>query len=345
MKAMLFRTQDDRARLELAEISVSEPGPGEVLVRVAFCGANRLDLLVRSGYTPVKLALPHIPGSEVSGTVAALGPGVSGLEPDQRVVVHPYLSCGRCEQCLAGEETTCRTGDILGLMSQGGFAEYVVVPSRHVLPVPAGVTLARAAAVTLAALTAYHMLVTKARLTAGETVVVLAAGSGVGSAAVQLARLMGARVIATAGSDAKLERARALGAHATVNYTTEDQVAAVRRLTGRRGADVVFEHVGAATWDASMACLARNGRLVTCGSFTGNMAAVNLWTTFAKQLQIIGAYGGTRSELTRVLDLVAAGDFQPVIDRVIPLAEAEVALQALESRAQFGKILIEVAGE
>lgn len=345
MRAMILEAQGPDSPLRAADMPQPAAGTGQVLVRVGFCGVNRLDLLVRSAYAPVRIPLPHIPGSEVSGTIAAVGPGVAGLTPGDRVVVHPYLSCGQCEPCLAGEETTCIRGDILGLMSQGGYAEYVAVPARHVLKVPAEVSLADAAAVALSTLTAFHMLVTRARLRPGETVLVVAAGSGVGSAAVQIAHLAGARVIAAAGSDAKLARAVALGADDTVNYQQEDMAGAVRRLTGKRGADVVFEHVGAATWQSSLASLARNGRVVTCGSFTGNQGAVDLWVLFAKQLQVIGSYGGTRGELGQVMSLLAQGRLKAVVDRVVPLAEAAGAWEALADRSQFGKILVEVAGE
>ena len=339
MKALRFHEHGGPEVLRLEEVPDPRPGDGEVVVRVRACGANRLDLWVRQGSVPVKVPLPHISGSEVAGEVAALGPGVRGASEGQRVAVHPYLFDGTCEYCLAGEESTCLRSDILGLISDGGFAELVKVPASALVPIRDGLGFEQAAALTLAAMTAWHML-DRARIEPGETVLVLAAGSGVGSAAVQIARLRGARVIATASSDAKLERARELGAHELVNYAREDLREAVRRLTNRRGVDVVVEHVGQATWPASVASLARNGRLVTCGATTGSDAHFDLWSFFAKQISFIGCYGGRRDDLRSVLSVAAAGDLRPVIDRVLPLDKVGEAQAALEAREQFGKIII-----
>ena len=339
MKALRFHEHGGPEVLRLEEVPDPQPGDGEVVVRVRACGANRLDLWVRAGTLPVKVPLPHISGSEVAGEVAALGPGVRGVSEGQRVAVHPYLFDGTCEYCLAGEESTCLRGDILGLVSDGGFAELVKVPANSLVPIPDGLGFEQAAALTLAAMTAWHML-DRARIEPGETVLVLAAGSGVGSAAIQIARLRGARVIATASSDEKLERARELGAHELVNYAREDLREAVRRLTNRRGVDVVVEHVGQATWPASVASLARNGRLVTCGATTGSDARFDLWSFFAKQISFIGCYGGRREDLRSILAVAAAGDIQPVIDRVLPLERVGEAQAALEAREQFGKIII-----
>jgi NADPH:quinone reductase-like Zn-dependent oxidoreductase len=240
---------------------------------------------------------------------------------------------------LAGEETTCLRGDILGMVSQGGYAEYVAVPANSLVPLPDAVSYTDAAAVGLAALTAYHMLL-RARVRAGEDVLVLAAGSGVGSAAVQLAKLVGARVIAAAGSDEKVARARELGADEGINYDREDLREAVRRITNRRGVDVVVEHVGQATFAASVASLARNGRLVTCGATTGSEAQFDLWSFFAKQLQFIGGYGGTRGELARLLALTARGQYRPVVDRTYGLDGVAEAQETLAARRQFGKLVV-----
>jgi NADPH:quinone reductase-like Zn-dependent oxidoreductase len=339
MKAVRFEQHGGPEVLRLEQVAEPTAGPGEVLVRVRACGVNRLDLFVREGSVPVKVPLPHISGSEVAGELAAIGPGVQALAEGQRVAVFPYLHCGACEYCLAGEPSTCLRSDILGLISDGGYAELVKVPANAVQPLPDGLGFEQAAALSLAAMTAWHML-ERARLAAGETALVLAAGSGVGSAAIQIARLRGARVIATATSDAKLERARELGAQEVVNTEQEDLREAVRRLSGRRGVDVVVEHVGQATWPASVASLARNGRLVTCGATTGSQVSFDLWPMFAKQISFIGCYGGTPNDLRQVLQAAARGDLQPVIDRTLPLEQLAEAQQALAAREQFGKIVI-----
>ena len=339
MKALRFHEFGGAEVQRVENAPDPTPGPGEVLVRVRACGVNRLDLFVRAGQVPVKVPLPHISGSEVAGEVAAVGPGVQGVVEGARVVVAPYLFDGSCEYCLAGEETTCLRSDILGLLSDGGYAELVKVPARSLVPIPEPLDFVQAAALTLAAPTAWHMLA-RAGLGPGETVLVLAAGSGVGSAAVQIARLRGARVIATASSDAKLNQARQLGAHEAVNYATDDLREAVRRLTGRRGVDVVVEHVGQATWPTSVACLARNGRLVTCGATTGSEVSFDLWPMFAKQIAFIGCYGGARDDVRRVLDVASRGELRPVVNDVLPLERVAEAHARLEARENFGKYVI-----
>lgn len=339
MKAARFHAFGGPEVQRIEEAPDPVPGDGEALVRVRACGVNRLDLFVREGRVPVRVPLPHISGSEVAGEVVALGPGVRGVAVGQHVAIHPYLHDGVCEFCLAGEESTCLRGDILGLVSDGGFAELVKAPASALLPLPDGLDFVQAAALTLAAVTAWHML-DRAGVRPGETVLVHAAGSGVGSAAVQIAKLRGARVIATASSRAKLERARALGADDLIDSSAESIREAVRRLTGKRGVDVVVEHVGQATWTDSVASLARNGRLVTCGATTGSDVSFDLWPMFAKQIAFIGCYGGRRDDLRRVLLAAARGALRPVIDRVLPLERLSEAHAALAAREQFGKIII-----
>ncbi|HEX2173693.1 MAG TPA: zinc-binding dehydrogenase [Dehalococcoidia bacterium] len=342
MRAIVFEMQGGIETLAVQDVPIPEIGPTEVLVRVRACGLNHLDLMMRSGTLPGKVATPHIAGSEVAGDIERVGEAVSSVRAGLAVVIAPYLFCGQCEFCLAGEETLCLRGDILGLNSRGGYAEYVAAPAESVLPIPEGVSHVEAAAVTLAALSAWHMLITRARIRAGETVLVLAGGSGVGSAAIQIAKLAGCRVIATASTEDKLDKARQLGADEVINYAGGEFLPEVRRLTGKRGVDVVVEHVGAATWDQSVNALARNGRLVTCGATTGRQAAINIWNVFAKQQTLIGSYGGTRAELRHVLDLVARGALKPVIHSTLPLEEAGRAQRILEDRAQFGKVLLTV---
>lgn len=342
MKAVTFHDYGPADVLRYEDVAEPRLRAGEVLIRVRACGVNRVDLLVRAGETPVKPPLPHIGGSEVAGEIVEMGPGASGYAPGQRAVIAPYLSDDRCEFCLAGQETTCIRGDLLGLVSDGGYAEYVRAPVTHVLPIPEAVGYAEAAAVTLSAPTAWHMLVDKARVQPGETVLVLSAGSGVGSAAVQIARMAGARVIATVGSEEKRAQALELGADDVLNYNeVGDFSPHVRRLTGKRGVDVVVEHVGADTWGQSLRSLARNGRLVTCGATSGGAGSVDIWTLFAKQIQVLGSYGGTRADLRQVLAAVHRGDLRPVIHERMPLRHARRAHELMERRAQFGKLILE----
>jgi NADPH:quinone reductase-like Zn-dependent oxidoreductase len=346
MKAMLFHALGGPEVLRLEEVPTPQPKDGEALVRVRACGVNRLDILVREGISPTppaRVTLPHISGSEVAGEIVAFadhGDNVHALHIGQRVVIAPYLCCGGCRLCLRGEEGVCPAGDILGLFSNGGFANYVVAPVASLVPIPDGIGFEAAAAVTLATLTAWHMLVTRGKVQPGEEVLVMAAGSGVGSAAIQIAHLCGARVIATAGSDAKLERAYTLGADATVNYSSGSYANEVRRLTGGRGVDVVVEHIGSPSWTESMNCLAVNGRVLTCGAMAGKEGQVNIWDIFNREYAIIGSTGGSREELRQVLQMVQWGRLQPVIHAVYPLAELVQAQEVLSTRSVFGKVLV-----
>jgi NADPH:quinone reductase-like Zn-dependent oxidoreductase len=339
MKAVVFERHGGPEELEYREVPPPEIGPDEVLVRVRACGVNHLDLFARSGRLPHSISLPHTLGSEVAGEVAQ-GGILAPFKPGDRVVVSPHLMCGACEYCLSGEETLCLRGDVLGRRSNGGYAEYVAVHTRQILAIPEGVSYDAAAAVTLSTLTAWHMLVTRARIRPGEDVLVLAAGSGVGSGAVQIAKQGGCRVIATASTDEKLAKAQDLGADFLINYSNTDFRAEVRRLTDKRGVDVVVEHVGEVTWEQSVGSLARNGRLVTTGATTGARGAINIDRLFGAQLSVIGSWGGTRAELRKVLKMVAEKRIQPVIHAVYPLSEAAQAHRVMEDRAQFGKLLL-----
>jgi NADPH:quinone reductase-like Zn-dependent oxidoreductase len=339
MKAAVFHETGGLDVLRIEDVPVPTPGALDVVVKVHACGLNRVDIYSRSGRTRVS-PMPHISGSEIAGEIAALGEAVTGLSVGQTVAVAPYLFCGQCEFCRAGEEVLCLKGDIIGLGSQGGFAEYVRVPASSIVPLPTNLDAVSAAAVTLSTITAWHMLTTRAPLQPGQDVLVHAAGSGVGSAAIQIARLYGARVIATAGSDEKLEQARKLGADEVINYRREDFLQEVRRITGKRGVDVVVEHVGEESWEKSVACLARKGRLVTCGATTGNTGQTNLWVLFAKEISLIGSYGGTRQDLAEVLKLVSRGQLRPVIHGTYPLSQIAEALRLMEQREQFGKLII-----
>jgi NADPH:quinone reductase-like Zn-dependent oxidoreductase len=341
MKAVRFHRHGGPDVLRYEEAPDPDLQPGEVLVRVRACALNHLDLWERRGLERVPIPMPHISGSDVSGEVVASA--ASGVDTGSRVMLQPGLSCGRCEMCLAGRDNECARYEVLGYRNHpGGYAELVKVPVQNLVTLPEHVGFVEAAAFPLTFLTAWHMLVTRARLERGEDVLVLAAGSGVGQAAVQIAVLQGARVLATVGSGAKMERARALGASEVIDHYRQDVVAEVQRLTNRRGVDVVIEHVGQATWPGSVRSLARGGRLVTCGATTGSDGAVNLQALFAKQLSILGSYMGTKKELLRAARLFFAGQLRPAVDRTYPLADAAAAQQRLEASGQFGKIVLEV---
>lgn len=319
-----------------------EPGCGEVLVQVKACALNHLDLWVRRGIPGISIPMPHIPGSDIAGVVAATGADVAGVEVGESVMLSPGVSCGSCAACLSGRDNLCRRYSMFGYQRPGGYAEYVCAPVENVVAKPPSFDFARAAAFPLTFLTAWHMLVGRAELVAGESVLVLAGGSGVGSAAIQIGRLLGATVIATAGSDEKLAKAGKLGAEHLINHNREDFSARVKQLTGKRGVDVVFEHVGSATWERSVLSLANNGRLVTCGATTGYDARLDLRHLFARHLTIYGSYMGGKGELLEVLRFAERGLLEPVVDRVLPLEDAAGAHRLLEQRSQFGKIVLEI---
>lgn len=282
--------------------------------------------------------LPMIGGSDVSGEV--IDPGPSGLKAGTRVMLQPGVSCGRCAACVSGRDNDCPTYAVLGTRDPGGCAEMVAVPAANLIPIPDHVGFVDAAAFPLTFLTAWHMLMAKARLQAGESVLVLAAGSGVGQAAIQVAKLHNARVFATAGSDEKAARGKALGAEVVINHHTEDLPARIRALTSGRGVDVVVEHVGQATWDRSVKCLAPGGRLVTCGATTGYDAKVDLRFLFVRQLALLGSFMGWKSELLQAAPFFFSGRLTPVIDKTFQLQDAAAAHARLEKGEQFGKIVL-----
>jgi len=307
-------------------------------VRVRACALNRLDIFQRNGLERVKVPLPHISGADVAGEV--VDGGSSGLPAGARVMLQPGLSCGRCAPCLAGHDNRCAAYDVLGYQSAGGYAELIAVPATSLIPIPDHIDFVTAAAFPLTFLTAWHMLVTHAGLRDGDTVLVVGAGSGVGQAAIQIAKHFGARVIATAGGETKLARAKGIGADEVIDHYTQKIAAEVKRLTAGRGADIVVEHVGVATFDASMRSLARGGRLVTCGATTGHDASLDLRHLFARQLSLIGTYMGEKRELLRAAELFFAGVLKPVVDRTFPLAEAADAQRYLVGPDHFGKVVL-----
>ncbi len=310
----------------------------EALIRVRACALNHVDLWIRKGLPGVPL--PQILGADIAGEVARAGGSCRNAREGARVVLAPGVSCRVCPKCVAGRDNECPNYTLFGYKVPGGYAEYVAAPDYAVIPIPGDLSFEEAAAVPLVFLTAWHMLLTRARLQAGEDVLVIAASSGVGSAAVQIAKLFHCRVIATAGNDAKLEAARRLGADHVIDHYRQDIAAEVKRITERRGADVVFEHVGAATWDASVASLAPAGRLVTCGATTGYDVKIDLRFLFSKRQSILGSYMGTLGELHEVLKFVFRKELKAVVDRVFPLSQIREAHERLENKEQFGKIVV-----
>jgi NADPH:quinone reductase-like Zn-dependent oxidoreductase len=341
MRAVRFHAHGGPEVLQVDEIDSPEPGEGEVVLRMEACGLNRVDILSREGQTPAAIPFPHISGTEVAGEIIAIGPRVSGWELGQRVVVNPALSCGRCAPCREGHDNRCREGRIFGVQTPGGYAEEVLAPADHLIELPDGLDAAAAASITVTGSTAWHMLVERAKVGLGDAVLIIAAGSGIGVMGIQIAKMAGATVIATAGSDDKLRRAADLGADHVVNHRTPGWSKEVRSMTGRQGVDIVFEHVGAATWEDSLASLARGGRLVTCGGHSGFEVTVNLWHLFVKEQILMGSFAGTRRDVERVLALASKGDLDPVIHARFGLERAAEAQQLLEDRQVFGKVMLE----
>jgi NADPH:quinone reductase-like Zn-dependent oxidoreductase len=340
VKATIFKQHGAPEVLEYTDV----PDPGfrenEVVVEVKACALNHLDIFVRNGMPGIEIPLPHILGNDVAGVAREVGELVTWVKPGDEVMVQPGVSCGHCEACLSGRDNMCREYDIVGYRRDGGYAERVVVPGVNIIPKPSGLSWEEAAALPLVTVTAWHMLVTRANVQPGEDVLVHAAGSGVGSIAIQIAKLRGARVITTASSDEKLAKARELGADETINYTRDDWPKEVRRLTDRKGVDVVVEHTGAATWPGSISALKNNGRLVTCGATSGFDARTDLRQVFYRHLTLLGSFMGSKSELVEAMKFVAAGKIRGVVDRVLPLSEARQAHELIEDRAQFGKVVL-----
>jgi NADPH:quinone reductase-like Zn-dependent oxidoreductase len=340
VKAIVMHKRGAVDVLQYEDAPEPTAGPGEVLVRVYACGLNHLDVYTRQGAQAVKAPLPHILGLEPSGEVVELGQGVESVRLGDRVVIHPNIVCGDCPMCRQGHDNLCFNRKFIGVHVDGGYAQYVKVPARNLFAVPDRVSFEEAAACPVAFGTAWHMLVTRAAVRPGETVLILAAGSGVGTAGIQVARYLGARVIAAASTDQKLTQAKALGADAVVNYSQGRWSSEVRRLTDGWGVDVVFEHVGPSTWEQSVASLAPNGRLVTCGATTGRWGNTDLWSLFGKQISLLGSFGANLADTREVVQRLYGGVFKPVIDRVLPLREARLAHELLEGRQVFGKLIL-----
>ena len=342
MKAVRFHRHGGPEVLQYEDAPDPEPNSDESLVRVSACALNHLDVWARNGLPNVVIKMPHISGSDISGIVEWVPPEETRFAKGDEVIVNPGVGCGRCDRCLAGRDDQCSEYKIIGYGTDGGYAEFVKVRRTHLIPKPEGMSFEDAASFPLVFETAYHMLVTKARTGPGDRVLVLAANSGVGIAAVQVAKMLGAEVIATAGDTEKAAKAKKLGADQVIDHYKQDVLAEVKRLTNNRGVDVVVEHVGKSTWDGSVKALAKGGRLVTCGATTGGEAVTDLRYVFSRELTIYGSYMAGMGELLEVVKLVSQGRLKPVVDSVFPLERANEAQTRMEKSEHFGKIVLKV---
>lgn len=339
MRAVAFAEPGGVDKLQLMDLPRPTPDDDEVVVEVKACALNHLDLWVRSGL-PTKIPMPHIGGCEAAGVVAELGRRVQGFTVGQRVLVSPGQGCNTCAWCGQGIDSCCDHYRIHGYQTQGGFAEFTKARACDLLPISDAWSFAEWSAIPLTFVTAWNMLHTKARVQANDQVVIFGASSGVGVAGIQIARLAGAHVFAVAGTDDKLRKAEELGAHVLINYNTQDIGKEVKARTGGRGADIVFEHVGAAIWPQATRCLGKNGRIVTCGATTGPKVEIDLRFFFTQQHAVLGAYMGGRFELMQCLSLVERRLFRPVVDSVFPLEQLRQAQERMERREMFGKIVV-----
>jgi len=341
MRAIRFHEFGGRDVLRFESVPDPEVSPRAALIRVRACGLNHLDIDVRQGLSRLPIRLPHILGREIAGEIAALGAEVEGYRVGDRVMVAARQNCGVCLYCRTGRDHLCAHTLRPGLEAQGGYAEYVQAPATALIPIPPNVSFAQAAGTQIAFGTAWHMLITRGRLRPGETVLINAVGSGIGSAAVQIARMAGANIIACAGSDAKLERARTYGAAGLVNYRKEDLATQVLQLTGGQGVDLVFEHIGGDVFETSLKCLSPNGRMLVCGGHAREVVALDIIPFFRSEVEIIGSKAYTQQEVSNVMDLVAQGKLEPVIYKALPLEEAASAHQIIEESRHFGKVILE----
>lgn len=341
MKAILFDRHGGADVLKYRDVPRPKIHDDEILVQVKACALNRLDIWTRNGLPGIHVPLPHILGCESAGVIQEAGKKVKNVKVGNSVLIAPGVSCGRCEFCKKNKDSLCPEFNIMGFRRDGGYAEFVKAPARNAIKISDNFSYAEWAAVPLCFLTAWHMLFTRANLQKGEKVLIHAAGSGVGSAAIQLARWKKCFVITTAGSEEKLKKARKLGAQEAINYQEKEVVHEVKRITNGRGVDVVLEHIGPQTWGQSMASLAKGGRLVTCGATSGSKVTLDLRFIFSRELSVAGCYMGSRKELDQVIKLVKAGKVQPIVDTVFPLVAAAQAQTRMESRQFFGKLVLE----
>ncbi len=340
MKAARIHQHGGPEVLQYEDVPDPRIKANQVLIRVRACALNHLDLFVRAGIPGMKFTMPHILGCDIAGEVVQVGELCERVQPGWRVLLSPGLSCRQCQQCLQGQDNLCRKYTMFGYGVDGGDCELLAAPEYTVIPIPDDLTFEAAAAAPLVSLTAWHMLFARAGLQAGEDVLILSASSGVGSIAVQIAKLFHCRVIATAGGEAKMAKAKELGADFVIDHYQQDIAAEVKKITAKRGVDVVFEHVGVATWQKSIGSLAPAGRLVTCGATTGYDAGIDLRFLFSRQYSLLGSFMGTMGELHQVLKFVFRKQLKPIVDRVYPLSEIRAAHERLEHKEQFGKVIV-----
>ena len=338
MKAVRIHQFGGPDVLTYEEIPDPQPRKDEVLVRIRACAMNHLDVWVRKGLPGVKL--PHILGSDIAGEVVEAGEYLSGFKAGQRVLLSPMHYCGRCAKCVTGLQNQCREFTVVGNGVDGGDCELIAAPATNVIPIPDSLDFNQAASVPLVFVTAWHMLVGRAGIRPGQTVLVLGAGSGVGIAAIQIAKFFHCRVITTAGDEAKLQKGRELGADYGIDHYKQKISEEVRKITNKAGVDIVVEHVGVATWDESIRSLKNGGTLVTCGATTGQSVGIDLRHLFSRQLTLLGSYMGTMGELHEVLGHIFAGRLKPVVDRIFPLSEIRAAHEYLEKSQMFGKVVL-----
>jgi len=345
MKAAAFHKPGGPENIQISEVPDPQPAPDQILIKVKACALNHFDLLVLREADPETFPFPFWGGADISGVVAQVGNSVSQFQTGDRVLINPGLYCGECEHCSAGEESLCESYGIIGDSAPGGFAEYITVNEENVLKLPDGIPFEEAAAVPLVFQTAWRALMTRAAIQPGEDVLILGASGGVGSAAIQIAKLAGARVFAVTSSDEKTGLARDLGADLVLNRNSGNIWEKLAELTDQRGVDVVLENVGAATWDKSLRSLVRGGRLVTVGRTTGALAETDIKLIFWKQLQVIGSTMANQKEFSDVMAHFFQGDLKPVIDSIFPLEQAREAYQRLEGGAHFGKIILKITSD
>ena len=342
MKAVVFYEHGGVNKLQYADMEKPKISPYEVLVKVKACALNHLDIWVRQGLPGIEIPMPHILGSDSVGEVAEVGMEVKNFRPGDRVLIAPGVRCRKCVYCITNNDSMCNSFKIMGFQIQGGYAEYAKAHVDNIIPISNKLSFEEWAAVPLVFLTAWHMLITRGQLKPGENVLIHAAGSGIGSAAIQIAHLAGARVITTARGKEKLEKAKQLGADEVIDYSKENYADKVTSITNNKGVDLIFEHIGPDTWEKNLQCLTKGGRMVVCGATSGPTATADIRFLFMKQHAIIGCYMGSKKELLDVLNLVELGRLRPVIDSTFPLQEASAAQQRMLNRENFGKIVLKI---
>lgn len=342
MKAIVFEEHGGPEVLKLEEIHEPDVGPGQVKIKIYASALNHLDLWVLGGIPGPKIPMPHILGNEIAGEIVELGEGVESWQTGERVVVSPGMGCGECDYCLTGYDSACTEYRMIGYTLQGGWCEYQAVDARRLIRINDRWSMEEWAGMPLVLVTAWHMLLTRTETKRGEDVLVQAAGSGVGVAAIQLAKLAGARVITTAGTDEKCQKALELGADHAINYKTDDFAREVKKITGGRGVDVIIDHVGSDTFEGGLKALAKTGRLITCGATTGGACEFDMRYLFVRQISIAGSFMGGIAGLRKAIELMGRGLIKPVIDSVFPLEEAADALRHMQERKQFGKIALKI---